>query len=332
MSIKDRLQIILITFNRCEHARRTLEEVLSPDSPVHDFDITVLDNNSVDGTDAMVAELSASHPNLHYRKNPYNLGIGGNIFRAMEIATGEYLWTICDDDIYDWSAWPDVEHAVEFGEKVICAANYIMPAEHRNGVEWPLYQMTFLPSLVISRSLFKDATMRNAFDNAFTLFPHLAPVVTHVNAGGGIYVTPKGVVTAGDRAADTSYIRGNRAEDIFVRSRCMSFMVGYANILANIRDRRLARRCMDVLINGNHKHRLGYFHFYSAVFLYFKGRQFAPHIVDLKCVLPPHRRLVVSAVRALQNSPLNRVFNNRFLYSAIKGIQNRLKAKRAAPR
>ena len=86
MSIKDKLQIILITYNRAGHVENTFKQILDEKSPVKDYNILVLDNNSTDTTRNVVEEWQKKYPNLKYQKNKYNIGISGNIAKAMEIA------------------------------------------------------------------------------------------------------------------------------------------------------------------------------------------------------------------------------------------------------
>ena len=112
MSIKDKLQIILITYNRAKHVQKTFEQLLKDISPVKFFDILVLDNNSTDNTKEIVEEFQKKYANIKYSKNRYNLGISGNIAKAMEVASKEYVWIIADDDKFDFSNWNEVEYAI----------------------------------------------------------------------------------------------------------------------------------------------------------------------------------------------------------------------------
>ena len=86
MSVADKLGIVITTYNRAEHLKRTLATLLADNSPVKDCQITVQSNHSSDETPNVVRSLQVAHPNLLYRENPYNLGISGNICKAMELA------------------------------------------------------------------------------------------------------------------------------------------------------------------------------------------------------------------------------------------------------
>ena len=238
MATADKLGIVITTYNRAEYLKRTLATLLADDSPVKDCQITVQSNHSSDDTPNVVRTLQAAHPNLRYRENPYNLGIAGNICKAMELADKEYHWNLCDDDRFDWQNWDEVEREIDNKTPVICASNYMIPEKYRTRVDYQLGQMGFVPAVIIRTDLYTDTTIRNSSDNIFTLFPHLVPIVTLLNAGGKIHVLSREVVTNGwDGGTDRSFLRGARPNIIFHRSRTMTWMVGYANILANLTDR-----------------------------------------------------------------------------------------------
>lgn len=54
MNIKNKLQIIIITYNRAEKLNKTLIQLLENDSPVKEYNILILDNNSTDNTSDLV--------------------------------------------------------------------------------------------------------------------------------------------------------------------------------------------------------------------------------------------------------------------------------------
>jgi len=305
MSIADKLGIVITTYNRATHLKRTLTTLLASDSPVKNCQITVQSNHSSDDTPNVVKAMQVDHPNLLYRENPYNLGISGNICKAMELADKEYHWNLCDDDCFDWSGWAEVENAIMDKVLVICASNYMIPESHKADVDYQLAQMGFVPAVIIRTELYTDTTIRNSFDNIFTLFPHLVPIVSFLNAGGKIHVISREVVTNGmEQGTDCSYLRGARPDIIFHRSRTMTWMVGYSNIIANLADRKLARRCFHTVIAGDHSFRSGYFAFLSQCLFAFRGRENRMQLEDLMSQCRIWLRVALWLVRLVQNSPL----------------------------
>ena len=250
MNLKDKLQIILVTYNRSKYAKRTLDLFLNA-SPVKDCDLLVLDNNSTDDTGQVVAEFQKSHGNLSYIKNKYNVGLSGNIARAMELADKEYVWIIGDDDVYDFSHWDEAEAAMMRGEKLICIARYALPEGHEREIPHQLFQLTFITGGIYHTSLFNDVTMRNTYDNLYTLFPHLFPIVAFINSGSQVCVLPHPVSDNGLPAEpkDCSYIRGlKNSPELSLRTRDTLWILGYANVLALLKDKALIRACLDAAL------------------------------------------------------------------------------------
>lgn len=251
MSLKEKLQIIVITYNREKHVQHTLETLLAPNAPTKDLNILVLDNNSTDGTADVVKSFQVTHPHVSYRKNHYNLGIGGNIARAMEIANQEYVWILGDDDLYDFTYWHEVVEAIERGEKMICVAKYALPAEHENEIPYQLFQLTFITGGIYHTSLFTNETIRNVYDSIYTLFPHLPPLIAFLNQGNSVYVCSHAIAYNGWKVTqtDSSYTRGTKDVSMLtVRTQQMTWLLGYANVLTLLNQKQLIVSCMEVAI------------------------------------------------------------------------------------
>ncbi len=304
MSITEKLGIVITTYNRATFLKRTLSTLLDENSPVRNCQIIVQSNHSSDDTHDVVRTFQDNHPNLFYRENPYNLGISGNICKAMELADKEYHWNLCDDDLYNWENWTEIENCILNKVPVICASNYMIPSKYREKVDYQLAQMGFVPAIIIRTDLYTDTTIRNAFDNIFTLFPHLVPIVSFLNANGKIHVVSKEIVTNGmGKGTDCSYLRGARPDIIFNRSRTMTWMVGYSNIIANLKNRKLAKKCFHTVISGNHSFRSGYYAFLSQCLFSFRGRENRMQMEDLMSQCGICLRVVLWLIRLVQNTP-----------------------------
>jgi glycosyltransferase involved in cell wall biosynthesis len=62
-------------------------------------EVLVCDNASCDGTAAIVQDLAARYPQLHYYCNEANVGFDRNVELCMQRAQGRFVWLISDDDI-----------------------------------------------------------------------------------------------------------------------------------------------------------------------------------------------------------------------------------------
>ena len=315
MSLKDRLQIILITYNRSKFVQKTLDKFFDEDSPVKDFDFLVLDNNSTDDTSKVVKNFQKTHKNVRYSKNHYNLGISGNIAKAMEVADKDYVWIIGDDDIYDWENWNEVEKAINNNEKMICVARYIIPDEYKDDVAYQLFQLTFITGGIYSTSLFNDTTMRNAFDNIFTLFPHFPPILYFINNGGKIYVVEKPISDNGWQLEqkDCSYVRGYKdTNELYKRTQLMSWVLGYANIISVLKDKVLREHCMDVAIP--YKDIYGSWeNFYNSMYLQYINSGYMSYFLEIYDVLSDkHKKVFDIQIKRKTNKFLYNFY--RFMY------------------
>lgn len=328
MSAKDKLQIILITFNRERFLSKTLASLFCDTSPVKDFDITVLDNHSTDGTSLLVRRYQSQHHNLHYTCHNRNIGGNVNIARAFEIARRDYLWVICDDDEYDWSAWDEIEVAITENKKLICVSDFNIPNEKRKDTAYLIHQAAFLPSIIIHTSLLSDAVIRNIYDSSVFLFPHLAPVIMYINQGGNIYLTPKPLVHFGRHDVDNSFIRGCKSNEIFIRARTMSIVIGFANLISNIEDKKLARQCFKVIIYGNHQFKIGTYRFLCDIFLHLNGRENDMHITDLTMQAPFFLGVGIKITHMLSNTFLYPLLFKSFIYRLLRNLYDKCSKKK----
>lgn len=180
------LQIIIPTFNRLDCLKETFDQILAEKSPVRDIPILVLDNASTDGTAPYLDGLSSAHPNVRVIHRRRNVGGNGKIARAMEEASGKYLWIMGDDDYFDFSNWGEVQDAMRRGEDAICLSRYVLPDDHRDDVAWQMLQMTFITGTIMKTSLLTDTVLFEAYNHIHTLFPQMIPLFHLVNRGGGI--------------------------------------------------------------------------------------------------------------------------------------------------
>jgi len=290
LSIKDKLQIILITYNRLKHVMRTFEQLFAENSSIKDYDILVLDNNSTDGTGEFVKDFIATHPNVRYQKNKYNIGISANIAKAMEIAEKEYVWIICDDDKYDFSNWAEVETAISKGENLICVARFALTEENKNDVAQQVLQATFLPAMIFKTSTFTDTVIRNAFDNIFAVFPHLCPFLSLINQGKPIYIIDKPIVDNGrDVDADCSFTRGQNPEQLYHRTITMTWIVGYVNTCSIIKDVKLKQRMFSCGVDRIHG---GFSNFCDYVLTIYSAKENRMHLVDLFGILTDQQQAI----------------------------------------
>ena len=327
MTTEDLLDIVLITYNRARQFQITLEMLFAADSPVKNCHFTIIDNKSTDETPTIADQCAKAHPNVTHVVNRFNVGGNANIAKAMEhYGATPYHWILCDDDTYDWRGWPDVEEAMQRGEKLICVGDRYLPsdAKGRSDPALQLQQMTFLPSIIYGPGTITDTVMRNAYESTFALFQHLAPAVAHLNQGGTIYVAKRGIVRPGEYGSDISYTRGYAKDEIFVRSRTMTLAVGFANITLNLKDRRLSKRAFRALVFGPQMGALGFF---GEIFLRLRGIDGASAFRDVMIQSPLWAKLILVPLRLIQNSPLYHILTSKWLYTKTRQVTDWINAR-----
>jgi Glycosyl transferase family 2 len=176
---RPRLSIAMPTRNRSELLERALGSVLDATAPVAEqVEVTVSDGSTDDASGRVVRRLLAGWPGGHrYVLNRPALSLPGNINRAMQLATGEWILQLHDDDYL----LPDAGQAiletirhVPAGERVLLFGVDIVDVDgvvHRRqrfrherylGPEAALRQVlrnssfVRMPAVVVRRAAFED--------------------------------------------------------------------------------------------------------------------------------------------------------------------------------
>ena len=94
-----KISICIPTYNRAEHLTNCLQSIiLNKSRSIIDYQVCVSDNCSTDETEAVVRRAQANI-GIKYQKNHRNLGAAKNFLEAVEMADGEFVWLIGDDDL-----------------------------------------------------------------------------------------------------------------------------------------------------------------------------------------------------------------------------------------
>ena len=185
-TLKDKLQIVLITYNRVTHLNRTLEALFDKNSPVRNIDITILDNASDDGTGGVCKEYASRFSNITYVCHPKNIGGNANICRAYEYANKEYIWLLADDDGYDWTFWHQIESAIEKKYDCIFTTVINLCREQTKGVM--LYESGFAPACIYRSEHITSDVLLGMYDNIQHFMPHVTIAVAVYKKDGEFFV------------------------------------------------------------------------------------------------------------------------------------------------
>lgn len=244
--IGDKLEIILITYNRAVSLDKTLKQLFVPDSPVRDCSITILDNCSTDKTSEVI-QTYHSHKNLKHIRNKYNVGLGGNLVKALEYASKPYFWLLCDDDDFDWTQWKEVEKALNSNIYDIVMTTYTSGFRNET-IPYLLNEICFLPSAIYKTSNIDDTVMTNAYAMVHNLLPYHALGIKIINNNGKIFL-PKGRVVLQGKGPK-SYQGKQLRPGIYRRLQTFSLLWGYIDSYSLIENKQLRHQCMDVLCLG----------------------------------------------------------------------------------
>ena len=85
--LQENLFISLVTYNRKDYLKRTLDKLLEDSSPLRNVDITILDNASDDGSSELIDEYCLKYSNLVHIKHKI---ICKNSFKSID--TLHILW------------------------------------------------------------------------------------------------------------------------------------------------------------------------------------------------------------------------------------------------
>ncbi|MDD3237809.1 MAG: glycosyltransferase family 2 protein [Candidatus Gastranaerophilales bacterium] len=262
------LDIFVITYNRAEKLKNTLEQIFSEGSPIKNLQITILNNASTDETSNIIEKYKTKYKNLKHIINKRNIGGNANIIRAYESAEKKYIWVLCDDDDFDWTGFGEIENAIANDYDVI------LTRKCTKNIADLFYKASFVPAAIYKTSLLTTTVITNAYDNISNLFPHLAIMAKCINTNVKIYYPKHQVVNMGiANFHPLSYIRGNEKEQIPIDRQNMFWTVGYLSSIQLIRDR---KKQIEIINGLRHGHKSLYDLFKTKILLNKKYYQNSP--------------------------------------------------------
>lgn len=98
---KPRISVLIPTYNRPEFLRQALWSVVC--QTLKPYEVIVADDNQDENQNrinkSVVEEFSSKYPYIHYHKNDKNYGPAGNYKNLFNIATGDIIQFLGDDDL-----------------------------------------------------------------------------------------------------------------------------------------------------------------------------------------------------------------------------------------
>jgi len=152
--------VIIPTYNEKENIRTVIEKL---DDLNIDLDVLIIDDNSPDGTGAIIKELQKSHKNIFLIERPGKMGLGTAYVKGFRWALEKGYQYILEMDA-DLSHNPeDVPHLIDackMGADLAIGSRY---CDGVNVVNWPIKRLLLsyganLYTRIITRMPVKDAT------------------------------------------------------------------------------------------------------------------------------------------------------------------------------
>jgi glycosyltransferase involved in cell wall biosynthesis len=92
-----KVSVCMPSYNRKEYTTEAIDSVLA--QSFSDFEIVITDDCSTDGVVEIIKDYASKDSRIHFYSNEANLGVYGNLNRAILLSTGEYIKPICNDDL-----------------------------------------------------------------------------------------------------------------------------------------------------------------------------------------------------------------------------------------
>ena len=91
-----KVSILIPVYNGEPFLTECLDSVLAQDFT--NLEILIADDDSTDGSVALLEQYAAKDRRIRWWKNPHNLGLAGNFNRCLQAAQGEYIKYVLQDD------------------------------------------------------------------------------------------------------------------------------------------------------------------------------------------------------------------------------------------
>lgn len=111
-----KISIVLPTYNGQEYIRESIESVLC--QSYKDFELIIIDDCSIDNTNAIVSEYEEQDARVKVIRNEKNLKLPASLNRGFEHARGEYFTWTSDDNLYESTAIEKMCDCLENNQKV----------------------------------------------------------------------------------------------------------------------------------------------------------------------------------------------------------------------
>ncbi len=97
--ISPKVSVCIPTYNHAQFIEDAIGSVLV--QTFDDYELIVIDNCSTDNTQEIVVPYLSRNPRIKYVRNDRNIGLGRNLNRCLNLATGKYVKILLADDVLE---------------------------------------------------------------------------------------------------------------------------------------------------------------------------------------------------------------------------------------
>ncbi len=158
-SESDTIDIAMLTLNRLEDTKRTLDSLYKTTLP---FNLIIIDQKSDDGTREFLQEFARRHGNVSLQLLQENLGVSGGRAKAAALATSKYLAFIDNDMVFMPGYFENLYKAIKEENVAGVLAKCVLP---NRKIE------VNTPTLIIKDgwAIFSDEDREKRYDDPSTL-------------------------------------------------------------------------------------------------------------------------------------------------------------------
>lgn len=109
-----KISILIPTYNRSMYLKKCIESIISQNHD--DIEIIISDNNSPDNTEEIVNLFIDKR--IKYYKNSENIGSNANFYKLIELANGEFVFFLTDDDYLLPGAIAEIKNFIKINKHI----------------------------------------------------------------------------------------------------------------------------------------------------------------------------------------------------------------------
>jgi len=203
--LRDFLHITIITYNRPDQLKNTL--IALSETQLKHARVTVLDNNSDSDTYGIVNMFKGSFVDLDFEKRRVNVGYGGNVMRAYEVAKAKYQWVLGDDDvIHQEHIKPLVEAILSDNFDLIRISDVGTNGEKGSAIKLgdllhdpnslSFYSFGFI-SGIIHKKITKSSSFVKGYKYIYTEYPQLYVLFNEFDIESDVLTLKNNIITRG---------------------------------------------------------------------------------------------------------------------------------------